>query len=107
MSAKKTTKRKPARVVKKTRKPVGRKPARAVRLVRKPLLPCRCLDKANELLSKQGAELVLSLTRDGHARAVVATQKQLGSHKPLIHLVANFCPICGREYPPLPSKQGV
>jgi hypothetical protein len=70
---------------------------------------CKCLDEVINLLSKQGAEPVMSVGWDGHCRAIVATQKVMGrvrDHKPLIHLVATFCPFCGKEYPPMPEKKG-
>jgi hypothetical protein len=52
--------------------------------------------------------MVLSFTWDGHCRAIVATQKKMGSPRRtrLIHLIATFCPFCGKEYPEPKAKKG-
>ncbi len=75
---------------------------------KKPRRWCRCIDHATTALAKQSAEMVLSFTWDGHCRAIVATQKKMGSPRRtrLIHLIATFCPFCGKEYPEPKAKKG-
>jgi hypothetical protein len=62
---------------------------------------CSCIETVNRLLEPQNRRLVLSfnvLLRD--LRAVVVTEKR----NPRLrtrpsHMIASFCPFCGRAYP--------
>jgi hypothetical protein len=62
------------------------------------LLPCACIEKANEKLAERNGELVVTIWPV--ARPVIETQKKDHAKRgrpPMI--VANFCPFCGTEYP--------
>jgi hypothetical protein len=62
---------------------------------------CKCLEKVDAQLAKQGAELDISFAiPEMYCRPVIATQrKDPRSRVKLSRLIASFCPFCGKEYP--------
>ena len=61
---------------------------------------CGCIERVNEALSCQGAELDISFHSYDDIRVIVKTQHRYGvrKSKKLIALAANFCPFCGVKY---------
>lgn len=63
---------------------------------------CKCIDQINDLLKKQGEHLLLSIDiRDWATRTIVATERRPTFRtrgKVTHHLVANYCPFCGKKY---------
>jgi hypothetical protein len=60
-------------------------------------MACKCAEKVDALLLKQGARLEVTLSTSGLARAIVMTYRDRPRVK-LKRLVATFCPFCGKRY---------
>jgi hypothetical protein len=62
---------------------------------------CKCIEEVGKLLRPQGYTVDVSLPLRGNTdeRCVVSTSKVVGVRGAIKrHLVASYCPFCGREY---------
>ena len=66
---------------------------------------CKCIDKVDELLRKQGASLDIAfMVPEMYCRVSISTYRVQPRAK-LRRLVANFCPFCGKKYPERPEPK--
>lgn len=62
---------------------------------------CKCIDEVDKLLRPQGYSIDASIPLQGNQeqRAIVSTSKITGVRGATRrHMIASYCPFCGREY---------
>ena len=67
-----------------------------------PTKSCNCIALAGKKLEPHNTRLIVSISLTGACdRAVIATEriKSLRDNKRPLHVVATYCPFCGKKYP--------